>query len=280
MIQDIAPEKLRNEYHPVPPKGDSRIMIFHQGKLLCRINPDMEIAYPKYSEWKKEGADEKELIYLFSIGENTYYFLSTTRKAELEGYVYEQMFRLRRTFPESERFAGVSAYHLYTWYDKNRFCGKCGAGLLRDKQVRKLKCPVCGNEIFPRINPAVIVAVSHGDELILTKYAGREYKKYALIAGFAEFGETIEQTVQREVMEEVGIRVKNLRYYKSQPWGFSGSLLFGFFAEADGERTIHRQEDELAEAMWVPAEDIVLDIEEISLTREMMQVFQKEHCKK
>lgn len=87
--------------------------------------------------------------------------------------------------------------------------------------------------MFPRINPAVIVAVSHGDELILTKYAGREYKKYALIAGFAEFGETIEQTVQREVMEEVGIRVKNLQYYKSQAMGFSGSLLFGFFAEAE-----------------------------------------------
>ena len=152
--------------------------------------------------------------------------------------------------------------------------------LLRNENERKLQCPECGNEVFPRINPAVIVAVSHGDELILTKYAGREYKKYALIAGFAEFGETIEQTVQREVMEEVGIRVKNLRYYKSQPWGFSGSLLFGFFAEAEGDLTIYRQEDELAEAMWVPAEEIVLDIEEISLTREMMQVFQKEHCKK
>ena len=134
--------------------------------------------------------------------------------------------------------------------------------------------------MFPRINPAVIVAVSHGDELILTKYAGREYKKYALIAGFAEFGETIEQTVQREVMEEVGIRVKNLRYYKSQPWGFSGSLLFGFFAEAEGDLTIYRQEDELAEAMWVPAEEIVLDIEEISLTREMILKFKEEHAKR
>ena len=169
---------------------------------------------------------------------------------------------------------------MYTWYENNHFCGKCGKELLRNENERKLQCPACGNEVFPRINPAVIVAVSHGDELILTKYAGREYKKYALIAGFAEFGETIEQTVQREVMEEVGIRVKNLRYYKSQPWGFSGSLLFGFFAEAEGDLTIYRQEDELAEAMWVPAEEIVLDIEEISLTREMMQVFQKEHCKK
>ena len=81
-------------------------------------------------------------------------------------------------------------------------------------------------------------------------------------------------------MEEVGIRVKNLRYYKSQPWGFSGSLLFGFFAEAEGDLTIYRQEDELAEAMWVPAEEIVLDIEEISLTREMILKFKEEHAKR
>ena len=280
MIQDIGVEQLKNEYHPKPPKDESRIMIFDAGKLLCRINEEMQIAYPKYGEWRKNKADEETLIYLFSIGEETYYLLYSPQKIEIEGYVYEKMFRLRRTFPERERFAGVSAYHLYTWYENNHFCGKCGKELLRNENERKLQCPACGNEVFPRINPAVIVAVSHGDELILTKYAGREYKKYALIAGFAEFGETIEQTVQREVMEEVGIRVKNLQYYKSQPWGFSGSLLFGFFAEAEGDLTIYRQEDELAEAMWVPAEEIVLDIEEISLTREMMQVFQKEHCKK
>ena len=126
------------------------------------------------------------------------------------------MFRLRRTFPERERFAGVSAYHLYTWYENNHFCGKCGKELLRNENERKLQCPECGNEVFPRINPAVIVAVSHGDELILTNYAGREYKKYALIAGFAEFGETIEQTVQREVMEEPAMGI----FRESAVWLF------------------------------------------------------------
>lgn len=85
------------------------------------------------------------------------------QKTEIEGYVYEKMFRLRRTFPERERFAGVSAYHLYTWYENNHFCGKCGKELLRNENERKLQCPECGNEVFPRINPAVIVAVSHGN---------------------------------------------------------------------------------------------------------------------
>ena len=164
MIQDIGVEQLKNEYHPKPPKDESRIMIFDAGKLLCRINEEMQIAYPKYGEWRNNKADEGTLIYLFSIGEDTYYLLSSSQKTEIEGYAYEKMFRLRRTFPERERFAGVSAYHLYTWYENNHFCGKCGKELLRNENERKMQCPECGNEVFPRINPAVIVAVSHGDE--------------------------------------------------------------------------------------------------------------------
>ena len=75
-----------------------------------------------------------------------------------------------------------------------------------------MKCPSCGNMVFPKIAPAVIVGVTNGDKILMTKYAGREYKKYALIAGFTEIGETAEQTVEREVMEEVGLHVKNIRY--------------------------------------------------------------------
>ena len=84
--------------------------------------------------------------------------------------------------------------------------------------------------IFPKIAPAVIVALTHGNKILLTKYAAtRDYKKYALIAGFVEIGETVEETVEREVMEEVGLKVKNLRYYKSQPWGYDSNVLMGYF---------------------------------------------------
>ena len=92
MIQDIGVEQLKNEYHPKPPKDESRIMIFDAGKLLCRINEEMQIAYPKYGEWRKNKADEGTLIYLFSIGEDTYYLLSSSQKTEIEGYAYEKMF--------------------------------------------------------------------------------------------------------------------------------------------------------------------------------------------
>ena len=83
-------------------------------------------------------------------------------------------------------------------------------------------------------------------EKILSKYEGRDLKQYALIAGFAEIGETIEETVHREVMEEVGLKVKNLRYYKSQPWSFSGTLLFGFFCDVDGDDTLTVDHKELS----------------------------------
>ena len=87
-----------------------------------------------------------------------------------------------------------------------------------------LQCPVCNNMVFPKIAPAVIIGLTNNDQIMMTKYAGREYKRYALIAGFTEIGETAEETVHREVMEEVGLKVKNIRYYKSQPWGFDSNL--------------------------------------------------------
>ena len=112
--------------------------------------------------------------------------------------------------------------------------------------------------IFPKICPAVIVAVTDNDRILLTKYAGRMYRNYALIAGFNEAGETLEQTVEREVMEEVGLNVKNIRYY-------------------DGDDKITLQEDELSLGTWVKADELDLEDDGISLTREMIIKFRDEY---
>ena len=138
-----------------------------------------------------------------------------------------------------------------------------------------MRCPHCGNMIFPRISPSVIIAVTDGDRLLLSKYAGRAYTRYALLAGFTEIGETAEETVAREVMEEVGLRVKNIRYYKSQPWGIYGNLLMGFYCDLDGDDTIHLDESELAMAAWHPRDDLPAKDDGISLTREMIRVFEE-----
>ena len=137
-----------------------------------------------------------------------------------------------------------------------------------------MKCPGCGNMIFPRINPAVIVGVMNGDKLLLTKYR-QGYGHNALVAGFTEIGETLEETVAREVMEETGVKVKNIRYYKSQPWGMAQDILVGYYCDVDGDSTIRMDEGELKYAEWVQREEIELQPNNLSLTNEMMRMFKE-----
>ena len=142
-----------------------------------------------------------------------------------------------------------------------------------DTKERMMYCPDCGRHEYPVLMPAVIVGITNGDKIICSKYEGRSFKQYALIAGFAEIGETIEETVHREVMEEVGLKVKNLRYYKSQPWSFSGTLLFGFFCDVDGDDTLTVDHEELSVAQWFERDKIIGQDTDSSLTNEMMMVF-------
>jgi NAD+ diphosphatase len=143
---------------------------------------------------------------------------------------------------------------------------------------RALHCPACNNLIYPVIAPSVIVAVINGNKLLLTRYqvSHSAYRNYALVAGYVETGETVEDTVRREVMEEVGLKVKNIRYYKSQPWSFSGALLLGFFCEVDGDDTIVLDESELEEAIWVEREQLPDRSGDVSLTSEMMECVRNE----
>ena len=144
------------------------------------------------------------------------------------------------------------------------------------ERERALVCPECGLTEYPKISPAVIVAIYDGDRLLMSRYRpspDHQYRGYALIAGFVEIGESFEDTIRREVMEEVGIRVKNIRYYKSQPWAFSDTEMIGFFAELDGDATITLQEDELSEAGWFPREEIPDDLVMNSIGSEMKMVF-------
>lgn len=147
--------------------------------------------------------------------------------------------------------------------------------MIHDEKERMMRCPSCGLMEFPKICPAVIIGVTHGNKILMSKYAGREFKKYALLAGFNEVGETIEETVHREVMEEVGLKVKNIRYYKSQPWSMSDTLLMGFFCELDGEAEITLDQEELALAEWFERDEMPVKEEDCSLTNEMMMVFKR-----
>lgn len=276
MIQDIAPARFDNTYQNRPPRENDKAVVFASGRKVY-LQRDDQIILPSAALFARE--EDLRLQFLFTIDDIAYYTLlhdnteeSFARVEEILGAEYElqPLFLARKAGPRRDAFAVETAWQLYGWYRDNRFCGRCGSRMQYGVKERSMCCPSCGNTVYPKIMPAVIVAVTRGDEILMTRYKGREYKGHALIAGFCEIGETGEDTVRREVMEEAGIHVKNIRYYKSQPWGFESDLLLGYFCEAEGDEEIRIDDDELSEAVWIKREDIEERFENMSLTNEMI----------
>ena len=276
MIQDISPKIFHNEYRPdaQPVPGD-RFIFLTGGKLSAGIDTEKGSVTVPRAEEVIYGAGEP--VYMFSIDGTSYYTIPGAGPERMpEGYGLHGVRDLFFTQlePKSEVFALFTAFHLIEWYEDSRFCGRCGSPMTRDGRERAMNCPACGNRVYPRLNPAVIVGVLNGGRLLVTRYReGRAPN--ALIAGFTEIGETVEQTVSREVMEEVGLRVKNIRYYRSQPWGMAQDILMGFFCDLDGPEEIHRDASELKFADWVTPEQLVLQPADYSLTNEMMRLFKQ-----
>lgn len=273
MIQDIQPDVFNNEYIPRAPRNHDYVLYFLAGKKVLVRNDQKTIRFPTVKELFDPAGDQ--LQYLFSISGKRFYLASRCELPEPAGWHYESFMQLNREEPAVYRFAAATGYHLFNWYRRNRFCGCCGTEMRPVQQLRALQCPACGDMVFPRLDPAVIAAVVDGkkDKILVTRYRGRAFKGAALIAGFCEIGETVEDTVRREVMEEAGICVGRMQYYKSQPWGQDANLLVGFFVEADSTQSIHRDREELSAAAWVDRDAIPRDYSPVSLTGEMMEYF-------
>lgn len=274
MIQDIFPAKFYNHFENQKASESDSAFLFSEGKVLVSYNQDSKsLTFPTCGDFSEKGLSA---TYLFSIDNQKYFLIPDG--VELPPGLQDFSFytpRQLRDMPldsKTDIFAVFSAYHLWKWYDDNKFCGHCGHALEGDTVERALFCPECKTKIYPRINPAVIIGIIKGDKILITKYR-TGYAHSALVAGFTEFGETLEQTVEREVMEEVGLKVKNIRYYKSQPWALAQDLLAGFFCEVDGDDKIKMDEGELKYAEWVGRDEIELQPNDYSLTNEMMKMF-------
>jgi len=275
MLQDMDFGRLENEFRDLTVGPEDIVLCFHEGQVLICRDPDDTLKLPML-EQLEIGRTPVAPRYIFRLQAHNYFlWMDTAPVSPCRGFAYEPVRQLRQLRSKEVCFAIMTAWHLYNWYRNNRFCGCCGTPTVHDRKERMLRCPNCGNMIFPRISPAVIVAVTNCDRLLLSKYAGRAYTRYALLAGYTEIGETIEQTVHREVMEEVGLKVKNLRYYKSQPWGVDGNVLMGFFCDVDGSDEIHIDADELSMAAWYPRNALPAHDDGISLTREMIRIFEE-----
>ena len=281
MLQDLDFGKLDNQYHPCQPKDGDVVACFRGGEVLLRRD---EMGFLHLPTWEQvcswSGAwtrwDETACTYIFQLQEENFFlWMGAAGECPDERFFYEKVAALRDLTSKPVCFAVMTAWHLYTWYRNNQFCGCCGKPTHHDAIERMMRCSHCGNMIFPRIAPAVIIALTHGDKLVLSQYAGRGTTRYGLLAGFIEIGETAEEAVAREVMEEVGLRVKNIRYYKSQPWGIAGNLSIGYFCDLDGSDEIRLDENELASADWFHRDNLPAKDDGISLTREMVRIFEE-----
>ena len=268
MLQDLTHGRLENEYRPAQPREDDLVLWFREADVLLERREDGTLNLPTVAALP--GAI---LRYAFRIHGRNYYLKTSPQGDAPVPFGWERVRTLRQIRSKEVCYGIMTGWHLYQWYQKNRFCGGCGAETVHDEHQRMLRCPVCGNLIFPRINPVVITAVTDGEDLLLSKYAGRGYTNYALIAGYTEIGETMEQAVRREVMEEVGLEVTNIRYYKSQPWGIDGNILMGFFCDLQGSRRIRLDREELSMADWYPRKNLPIEDDGYSLTREMIRIF-------
>ena len=252
MLHEIAPKQYHVEFSKKQPVDDAICFVFKGAEILEKMVDDVLLP-PTYGELKEK---VQKYIYLFAIDDTEYYLADLKEEDIPEGYGWWIVRNAPEHRAQDQHFAEYTAYQLYVWYRDNQFCGRCGTHTEADGSLRMLRCPKCGNMIFPRITPAIMVAVTHEDKILVTRYKGRAYKGYAMIAGFNEIGETAEETVRREVLEEVGLKVSEVKYYKSQPWGIDGNLMLGYFAKLDGSAEIDLDRQELAQAAWLKREDL------------------------
>jgi NAD+ diphosphatase len=185
------------------------------------------------------------------------------------GWSFEGLRALFGLLADSFFSVAARALEVLDWDRSHRYCGACGTATVLKEGERARECPSCKSLSYPRISPAVIVAVSRGDSLLLARARRFPPGFYSVLAGFVEPGETLEECVRREVMEETGIEVANLRYFSSQPWPFPHSLMIAFTAEhAAGE--IRVDESELVDAGWYTVDTLPHIPDPITVARRLI----------
>lgn len=272
MIQDIAPRKFDNTYRPRPAKDDDFILFFMGGSILL----DGSGEEPRLVTQKQLRIPDSQLYYLFSIDDVGFFLgdcLKADEVAKLHGLKTYPSAVFRTLKPDWHAFGGVTAAQLYRWVESRTYCGRCAGRMHPGENERSMVCPECGLTEYPKISPATITAIidEENGRLLMARSKRSAYTRWGLIAGFVEIGETFRDTVHREAMEEVGLQVKNVSYFKSQPWGFSDTEMIGFFAELSGSDKIHLQEEELSEARWFSFDEIPHSISDISIGYELIE---------
>lgn len=188
------------------------------------------------------------------------------------GMTFQNIRRLYQQTDEDFLWVAGRAVQVVDWYRNHAFCGKCGQATTINWKDRSRVCEPCKKHYYPRLSPAIIVAVVKEGKLLLARSGRHPAGFYSVLAGFVEPGETLEGTVKREVLEEVGLHVKNIRYFGSQPWPFPNSLMLGFTCEYEsGEFVL--QDDEISEANWYAPDKLPNVPPPLSISRHLINWF-------
>lgn len=252
------------------PRTEDRCAVFEKGRiLLCHEGDTPKL--PTFAQFQPD-FPPFELLRTPKAGIFSPHPYQPAAIAEKGALRYEPI-GIFRSLPYEDAALIASCWHLWNWYACNRYCGRCGAPTQPDEAERALRCPNCGHMIFPMIAPAVIVAITCGDRILLARNAHSTFAHYALIAGYVEVGETLEQAVRRETLEEMGIRLQSLRYLGDQPWGISGSHMFAFHATADDSQPLRIQRSELSDARWFDRSKLPKRQHTVSIAFELIERF-------
>lgn len=243
--------------------------LFHKNELL--VGFDGETPQPLLAaDPETLGLEPQHIQYLGSLHEAPCFAAELPESQDLpEGYEYRSLRELFLMFPDDFHAITNHASQIITWAQTHQFCGRCGTATVQKTNERAAECPSCKLVSYPRISPSIIVAVTKGDQILLGRSPHWRAGWYSVLAGFVEAGETLEACVQREVMEEVGIEVKNIQYFGSQPWPFPHSLMIGFTAEyAGGEIT--PDPVEIEDAAWFTKDNLPNLPSKISIARRLL----------
>ena len=245
---------------------------FFDHRLLIKTNND-GIAIPRSTDFHRSDPSLLKRHFLGSLNGRHCYAVELDGDGYASGeFRFKGLRRLFGLLPEDLIWVAGRANQIVTWSLTHQYCGQCGNQTKNKSDERAKICPRCGLINYPRLSPAVIVAVRKENQLLLAR--GQRFKTgfYSVLAGFVEPGETLEECVRREIFEEVGIEVKNIRYFGSQPWPFPDSLMLGFTAEyAAGKISI--DQSEIVDAGWFTADALPPVPPKISIARQLIDWF-------
>jgi NAD+ diphosphatase len=246
--------------------------VVHREKLVVRRDDD-EFSIPRFSDVKHIQESLAGAQFFGRMGARPCFLAELTDEGVLgDSFELRGIFELLGLLDDELLVIAGCAVQLIRWERCHRYCGRCGKPTEDRADERAKTCPSCGLSAYPRLSPAVIVAVVRDDRLLLGTSKRFRADFWSVLAGFVEAGETLEECVVREVREEVGILVNNVRYFGSQPWPFPDSLMIGFTAEyAGGEITV--DQTELTDANWFTADALPRIPPKVSIARRLIDWF-------